>query len=361
MNEGKHLKELRAGIFLLVTLVLLLLSVLFIGSKTGILTPQVGVLAQFEDVSGLVTGAPVMLQGIVIGSVTGINIEESKEGSVLIVRMDIATKYLKYVRKDSIASIQTMGLLGDKYVNIAMGSIKRAVHKEGDKIASINPPDMYKAIERGSKILNNLQEASNSLKIILSDISENIQVASFTLAVDELRQLVRDIRTTEGSLHRLIYDDTIANVSENIERITKNIAIASDQFTSKNNLIYSLLYDKKGGEVVDNLETITKKLSSILSQAGKEGTFVNALLASDGDGEKIMDNLSIATGYIKHVAKNLDVTLNALAKGEGSLGALIRDPSLYNNLVVILDGAKRSFIIKKAIEYSIRKSFKTEQ
>ena len=71
-----------------------------------------------------------------------------------------------------------------------------------------------------------------------------------------------------------------------------------------------------------------------------------------------MANQSRATAHIERASKNLDATLGAVAKGEGTLGALIHDPSLYDDMVVVMDGAKRSMILRKAVRYSVKKSLK---
>jgi len=358
MSTG-YKKEVRAGIFLLATLGALVAVVLMISARSGLFTEQVQLFARFEDVSGLVGGAPVMLQGIRIGTVTDISIDQPSKGNVLIVRMDVNKRYLTFIRKDSLASIQTMGLLGDKYVNISMGSQNAPVHVGGDIVASVNPPDIYKAIARGTEILDNLSQASSSLNEILMDVRKNASVASFSGAVEEVHALLRDIRTNkEGSLHSLIYGKELAKAADNIERITQDLSKATARINTEDSLLHSLLYDKSGTRVLANLEGVTRELSDILGQAKTEGTFLNALLSKEGEGKQALERLSKASAHIERASKNLDVTLGAVAKGEGTLGALIHDPSLYDDMVVVMDGAKRSIILRKAVKYSVKKSLK---
>jgi len=80
----------------LATLGALAAVVLMIGARSGLFTEQVRLFARFEDVSGLVGGAPVMLQGIRIGTVTDISIDQPSKGKVLIVRMDVNKRYLTF-------------------------------------------------------------------------------------------------------------------------------------------------------------------------------------------------------------------------------------------------------------------------
>jgi len=120
--------------------------------------------------------------------------------------------------------------------------------------------------------------------------------------------------------------------------------------------LHSLLYDKSGTRVLANLEGVTRELSDILGQAKTEGTFLNALLSKEGEGKQALERLSKASAHIERASKNLDVTLGAVAKGEGTLGALIHDPSLYDDMVVVMDGAKRSIILRKAVKYSVKRA-----
>lgn len=361
MKQGSS-REVRAGIFLLVTLGALAAVVLMLSARSGLFTKQAGLFARFEDVSGLVVGAPVMLQGIRIGTVSRISIARPAKGNVLVVRMDVDEKYLPFIRDDSVASIQTMGLLGDKYINISMGSEAMSAHKDGDTLASVNPPDIYKAIAKGSEILDSLSEASASLNGILTDIRKNARVASFSKAVEEVQQLLHDVRTNKGSsIHSLIYGDALAKASDNLERITLDISKATSRMHEKDSLMHSLIYDENGARILVNLEGVTRELSEILGQAQKEGTFLNALLAEGGEGKEILKRLSLASNHIERASKNLDVTLRALAQGKGTLGALIHDPSLYDGMVVVMDGAKRSFILKKAVQHAVKKSLKAQE
>lgn len=358
MKQGLS-REFRAGIFLLVTLGALAAVVLTISARSGLFTKQASLFARFEDVSGLVVGAPVMLQGIRIGTVAEISIARPAKGNVLVVRMDVDEKYFPFIRNDSVASIQTMGLLGDKYINLSMGSEASKAHKEGDTVASVNPPDVYKAMARGSEILDNLSEASASLNDILVDVRENARVASLSKAIEEVQQLLHDVRTNEkSSLHSLIYGDALAKAADNLERITQDISKATARMHTQDSLMHSLIYDKSGAKVLSNLEGVTRELSQILGQAQKEGTFLNALLSEGGEGKKMLERLSLASNHIERASKNLEVSLRALAQGKGTLGALIHDPSLYDDMVVVMDGAKRSFILKKAVQHAVKKSLK---
>lgn len=75
---------------------------------------------------------------------------------------------------------------------------------------------------------------------------------------------------------------------------------------------------------------------------------MHAILYDEEKG-KILDNLSQATEDLKTVT-------GMIAEGKGSIGAIINDPALYDNLIQLLGGANRSFILRTMIRHSMKKA-----
>ena len=101
------------------------MAVFFAGNIEELFVKKVELKANFRDVGGLRKGAPVWLFGTEIGAVRGIDLNPTY-GTV--VTMSINRSALPYIRKDSNASVLTMGLLGDKYVEISAGSPNGGAH-----------------------------------------------------------------------------------------------------------------------------------------------------------------------------------------------------------------------------------------
>lgn len=119
-NNGGHLKKLAAGLFFIIGLGLIAVSVFFIGLDRGLTEPKFQVIALFNQVGGLVEGSPIRISGVDVGVVGAVDfLNRPIEGRSLKVRMDIFKKYEFEFRKCSKVSIRTEGVLGQKLIEIS--------------------------------------------------------------------------------------------------------------------------------------------------------------------------------------------------------------------------------------------------
>ena len=114
------LRKLAAGLFFIVGLVLIAVSVFFIGIDRGLTEPKFQVIALFNQVGGLVEGSPIRISGVDVGVVGAVDfLSQPIEGRSLKVRLDIFKKYEFEFRKCSKISIRTEGVLGQKLIEIS--------------------------------------------------------------------------------------------------------------------------------------------------------------------------------------------------------------------------------------------------
>ncbi|MFC1704435.1 MlaD family protein [Candidatus Omnitrophota bacterium] len=118
-------KEILAGTFFLAGIIIIVLSVLSLGSKTGIAEPKYFLDVVFSDVGGLRTGAPVRVAGVDVGTVVEIGFVDipSFGDSRVRVTLGILKKYKEEVDRCRVFSIKTEGLLGDKLIDIQLPSL----------------------------------------------------------------------------------------------------------------------------------------------------------------------------------------------------------------------------------------------
>ena len=114
-------KAFRLGVFVVVALLILAAGVFSVGSGDNLLRPSYTVKAEFPNVAGLIEGADVRVGGIRQGSVRHLVLPTSPKGKV-VVTMDLDARTRQIVKRDSVAMINSEGLLGDKYVEISFGS-----------------------------------------------------------------------------------------------------------------------------------------------------------------------------------------------------------------------------------------------
>jgi phospholipid/cholesterol/gamma-HCH transport system substrate-binding protein len=119
-KNGGGFKKIAAGLFFVLGLGLIAISVFFIGIQRGLTQPKFQVLALFNQVGGLVEGSPIRISGIDVGVVGSIDfLSEPIEGRSLKVRLDIFKKYEFEFLKCSKISIRTEGVLGQKFIEIS--------------------------------------------------------------------------------------------------------------------------------------------------------------------------------------------------------------------------------------------------
>ncbi|MEJ2067887.1 MAG: MlaD family protein, partial [Deltaproteobacteria bacterium] len=120
--KSSKFTEIKVGIFVVVILFLFGAAVFTIGSHQKYFQRQYTLWASFSNIKGLIVGAPVRLAGLTVGRVNDIHFPENPAVKTIRVELKINKGVQKRICGDSIASIQTMGLLGDKYVEISLGS-----------------------------------------------------------------------------------------------------------------------------------------------------------------------------------------------------------------------------------------------
>ncbi len=119
-NNGGQMKQLAAGLFFIIGLALIVVSVFIIGIDRGLTEPKFQVLALFNEVSGLVEGSPIRISGVDVGVVGSVDfLTQPIEGRSLKVRMDIFKKYEFEFSKCSRISIRTEGVLGQRFIEIS--------------------------------------------------------------------------------------------------------------------------------------------------------------------------------------------------------------------------------------------------
>ncbi len=127
MEKNTNLKRFFAGLFFVVGVGMIVVSIFVIGFDRGLTQPKFQVIALFNEVGGLVEGAPIRLSGVNVGVVGSINfLDQPIEGRSLKIVMSIFKKYELQFRKCSRVSIKTEGVLGQKLVEISEDKNRKA-------------------------------------------------------------------------------------------------------------------------------------------------------------------------------------------------------------------------------------------
>ncbi|MGA8308607.1 MAG: MlaD family protein [Terriglobales bacterium] len=190
----------RLGAFIVASLAILSAGVFIIGSKQYLFSSTYQLKAQFDNVVGLDAGGDVRVGGVHGGTVRDIVLPH-RPGEKVTVVMDLAKSTHEIIKQDSVASIETEGLLGNQYLAISFGSAGKAEVRDGDIIASQAPLEISDLLQKTSGILDSSQQA----------------IQNATLATENLRSISAKIDGGQGTAGALVNDKRLYS---NLEQTT---------------------------------------------------------------------------------------------------------------------------------------------
>ena len=163
-------REFRLGVFIVATLMILAAGIFIIGDKELLFRSTYSVKTEFKNVVGLDKGADVRVGGIHKGTVKRIDLPRQPDGKVTVV-MNLDSSTRNIVKKDSLASIKSEGLLGDKYIEISFGSDDAEKLKNWDTIGSDPPLEFSMLMKKTDLILDSAKDAMQNVDSISSKIN----------------------------------------------------------------------------------------------------------------------------------------------------------------------------------------------
>jgi phospholipid/cholesterol/gamma-HCH transport system substrate-binding protein len=314
-GASRTLLQLRVGAFIIAGLAVLVGLVYFLGRQSGMFERQYRLIAGFAQVGGLIEGATVRLAGVPVGRVTAIRLPESIDRKVQ-VELTLVRRVQSRVREDSVARIETLGLLGDKIVEVTLGSSEARALMEGAQIQTEEPLDTNRLMKQGTELLRNLVDLSSELKMTVAKVTETTAGPDLVEAVRSVRTLTAEIEKGQGLLHRLIYDPRLGAA-------VADAAGALRQATETLKRFDRLLADTKTAGLMDEARQAVAEARSAMER-------VNRVVRQVEEGQGLLHSLVYGESRL---VQNLDGLLGRagtlladVERGDGALGVLLRDP-----------------------------------
>jgi phospholipid/cholesterol/gamma-HCH transport system substrate-binding protein len=322
--------QLKVGLIVLIASVILvtLLFLMTSSAGLGIFSHKLTITTYFENSAGLKPGAAVNLQGVTIGTVKTVTVVASPERKLTPVRvvMKLNEKYAEELKKDSKASLTTIGVLGDTVVDINSQFAVGPPLQDGDELKTLETPsltDVVKAsqgtieslnviLAKMNTIVDNLQSGKGSIGQLINnpDLYNKLNGT-----VDELHKLTINLNKGKGTIGKLVSDDSLYNRLNDTTAKLDNIASELD---SGKGTAGKLLKD---ASLYDNLNSTLKHANSLMADvdAGKGGL---GLLVKDPQfRQKIDDTLT----QVNHLVAGIN-------EGHGTLGKLATEDTLHTNM-----------------------------
>lgn len=349
------MRELKVGLLVLLALVALAVGIFLVGDQNNLFTRKNHYFIHFETVAGLAEGNPVQLNGVTVGNVSSIELPQDADEPLLTVNVKVDRRFANRVRTDSEARIKTLGLLGDKYVQLTSGSPELPAIPSGGEVKAAEATDVDELIASGENAVDNFVAISVSLREILARMESGQGILgqltsdseTGTIARDKLVNILTSVENMtqraeqgRGSLGRLLTDDTlVVRLEAALGRIESNLAAIE----SGDGLLALLVNDPTTKDrftsALENLSSASEEIAS-LSRDVREGEGLLPRLISDQEyGDRVSDDL-------ERLLENLSTISDRLEAGEGTAGQLVNDPAVYEALQDIVVGIDESKFLR---------------
>jgi phospholipid/cholesterol/gamma-HCH transport system substrate-binding protein len=281
--------KLKVGLVITLAFLIMIVAIFFAGGIKEMFSPRIELKAQFMDAKGLRRGAPVWIFGMEVGSVKNINLDPV-HGAIVTISVDKSVQ--KFIKRDAQANILTMGLLGDKYIELSTGSLLAE---------PIHPGEMIKG----------------GTQIEFSDIMVTAAVAIGKMGefITKLDNLVVKMEKSEGTVAKFLKDPAIY---DNLNQTTKKLSLLLEDIKNSRGTMKMLMDDpslyNRMLSAASSIEEFSRKLN--------EGSGTLKRLVEDPE---LYENLKRGSAQLSSILEGID-------KGKGVAGALIRDEELTKEL-----------------------------
>ncbi|MBL9006179.1 MAG: MCE family protein [Myxococcales bacterium] len=356
MNQDDGYRLAKVGAFVLVALVSLVLVIGLVGRSRSLFSRKALLHTSFENISGLVVGAPVRLAGVDIGIVQRIQFDRDPKIKKVHVLLGVQSKYLDRIRGDSIARLSSKGLLGDMIINITVGSPEFPALKSGDELKAAESEGL-------TEIVSSLQDGIGQVRDLVGHVDDRVRVVLSDQVARDLGRVVHStanilegVERGSGLLHDVIYKPKLAEnvvtltgdaqqIAANLNRTIKRVDELVAAVTSKPGTLHDLIYKDDGSKLVGELTQLSGDLAAIVGEIRKGKGTIHSLVYDDN--HSLANDLSAAARILRTLAEETQ-------QGKGTLGGLLKDPTLYEDLKLILGKVKRNAVLRMFIRSAIQ-------
>lgn len=294
MESNKKNNGFKISVYLMLALSLTLVGLIFyiVGSNQKLFDAKYSIYMFKPDAESLIPGAFITLSGLKVGVVGDMKFTTREQQQGILIELKIDKDYRDYITTSSMAQIKTMGMLGDKYVDISLGHSGEPPLKPGDIINS---------------------QSSVNMDNVIADAAASISELKYVMA--NLNKLTQRTVKGQGAIGQLINDPVMAGDLKNTLRNAKNIT--------------QNLRDGKGN--AGKLLRDSSLYKALLNTTKQLETITGRIAKGEGSVGKAIADTSLYP-QIKSIAVQTDSLMKKL-NGNGTVGKLIRDKEYYNELL----------------------------
>src|SRR5688572_23933666 len=158
-------REVKVGAFVLAGLLCIGVIIFLIGDDKQMFSDRVHYKTAFNNVEGLKRGSPVRMGGINVGTVEELGYGTNAKDTAIYVEISIVEREAPRIRTDTVASIAGKGLLGDKLLDLSIGSPDKPPLKAGGVMKAEEPQDFTQMLDSLNRVSTKVEKVVGHLEV----------------------------------------------------------------------------------------------------------------------------------------------------------------------------------------------------
>jgi phospholipid/cholesterol/gamma-HCH transport system substrate-binding protein len=363
--SSKGGRALRVGLFVFFGLVIATIAVFTIGDNRRVWDRKVTYQAAYDDVVGLRPGSVVRMGGLDVGTVSAVEHSKKVDDDRVYVTLAVAREEAGRVRQATIATIEGKGLLGDKMVQLTFDEkLAKKLKEEGKDPYATIPEGGWLATAPPADPIGDAQKAAQGAKVAMETLqkaTENIADDRFREdlqgTVKALRDILEGVSQRDGVAHRLIYseeeakrvDRILANLeatTANLARVSADVHDVTSRVKTGPGLAHTVVYDDQLAQgTVGTMVELHQSLKAVRTGNG----LAHALVYGDDQTQSLMGNVNAMSADLREIIANMKA-------GRGTVGALLVDPTVYEDIKSLVGNVERNQVLRALVRYSIKQN-----
>ncbi|MDQ1707216.1 MAG: phospholipid/cholesterol/gamma-HCH transport system substrate-binding protein [Pyrinomonadaceae bacterium] len=344
-----NLNQLRVGIFVLVSVVILIFLILNASGDINPFKKKLHLKARFADANGLRKGSEVRLSGVRVGKVDDINLlppnnepTGPRVEAVMTLEATIDGRAAtERIRKDSTATQGSPSLLGNEMlINISPGTALAPPVVDYDTLRSSSANTVNDFATSGTDLAQRLSKLSDQMSLIVKDVQEGKGTVgrlfsdealynNLNATVRETEDVMRQIRSGNGSAGRFVNDPALYNNANEIAMQLRRISedLRAGRGTAGKLLTNDELYNRIN-RTADRLDRSVEQINSMIADLNAGHGTLGKLIKD----EQMYNDARSAIARFNTTAERIDNIVSSAQRGEGTVGKLLTDEALYSNV-----------------------------
>jgi len=355
----KRSREYKVGAFVLAGMIAIGGVVFLIGEERQLFAKKLEFKTSFMDVQGLTVGSPVRMGGFDIGRVTKVGYPEDRSDPKIHVVLAVIEGQAVRIKQDSIASVEGKGLLGDKMLSITIGSAQKGILPPGSYITAKEGEDLAAMMGKFSGLPAKLEKVVDNLEKGTAALSDEKLQNNLKGATESLNGVLGSLDRGEGYVGKILSDpaesERLSKLVQNLVKVTGELSLTAEHVNqvlarvqNGPGLVHEVLYGQESSKAVAQFGGAADELRLTLKGIREGNGVAKSVIYGDENSQVMMRNLNDMSTDLRQIVADVRA-------GKGTLGALIVDPSVYEDLKLVLGNVERNKALRALVRYSIRR------